>query len=54
MILLVILALLLYLIAGIGFAKLWSEAANSDEVEMKITCCIFWPVGLFISAFWSW
>lgn len=50
----IIVVLLLYLIADIGFAKIWSAAANSDEAEMKIVCCIFWPVGLFISAFWSW
>ena len=45
---------LAYLIAGIGFAKIWSEAASCGDVQLKIIGCIFWPIGLFISAFWSW
>ncbi|HGL3854420.1 TPA: hypothetical protein ACKE3U_003746 [Klebsiella aerogenes] len=45
---------LAYFIAGIGFAKIWAEAANHFDVELKIVGCIFWPIGLFISAFWSW
>ncbi|HHR0648262.1 hypothetical protein [Klebsiella michiganensis] len=49
-----ILLAILYLIAGIGFAKTWATAANYSDSDMKIVCCIFWPAGLFISAFWSW
>nr|ELA0884526.1 hypothetical protein [Klebsiella variicola] len=37
---------LAYLIAGIGFAKIWSEAASCGDVELKIIGCIFWPIGL--------
>ncbi len=45
---------LAYFIAGIGFAKTWATATSYSDPDMKIVCCIFWPAGLFISAFWSW
>ncbi|WP_177930850.1 hypothetical protein [Klebsiella grimontii] len=50
----IILAVMLYLIAGIGFTKMWASKVSGVDGGSKFFACTLWPFGLVISAFWSW
>ena len=50
----VLLVVIVYVLAGLGFSKVWARAVDSLDTEMEIVCCIFWPIGLLVCSVWSW
>lgn len=50
----VIFAVMLYLIAGIGFMKMWASKVDCIDSDLKFFACTLWPLGLVFSAFWNW